>query len=146
MLLSAKRGRGGPSASPLPTPLNVHCFTFVTWQCSFHFRNTFKNVFEESYLGLTKSHAIDRLSLGDQPVDRDRLVGHPCSRVKVQTQLLLGQICVLHVEVCTALGQSALFPEGQFLVLLLEPPPQVTLHDVQGFHGSAAKVCGCCDQ
>ena len=78
VLLSANGG--GPSASPLATPLNVHCFTFVTWQCSSHFRNTFKNVFEESYLGLTKSHAIDRLSLGDRPVDRDRLVGHPCSR------------------------------------------------------------------
>ena len=35
-------------------------------QCSSHFRNTFKNAFDESYLGLTKSHAIDRQSLGDR--------------------------------------------------------------------------------
>ena len=74
VLLSAKGG-GRTQRLPLAMPLNVHCFTFITWQCSSHFRNTFKNVFEKSYLGLTKSHAIDRQSLGD------RLVGHPWSMV-----------------------------------------------------------------
>jgi len=28
-----------------------------------------------------KSSAIDQLTLGDRPVDRDRRVGHPCSMV-----------------------------------------------------------------
>jgi len=28
----------------------------------------------------SKSGAIDQLTLGDRPVDRDRRVGHPCYR------------------------------------------------------------------
>jgi len=34
--------------------------------------------FQVSCQFIAKSGAIDQLTLGDRPVDRDRLVGHPC--------------------------------------------------------------------
>jgi len=34
----------------------------------------------------TKSGAIDQLTIGDRPVDRDRLVGHPCFSVSKRSE------------------------------------------------------------
>jgi len=53
-----------------------------------------RNVFEESYLVITESHAIDQLSLGDRPVDRDRLVGHPWRRPCIVSNISIVAISV----------------------------------------------------